>query len=90
VGRSEQERDTTVGVADASIVTGYVIRDIVSCHSSKEGAPRNQIMDYLILELVGDKNSHLVVRKVPREQLCATLVSLALLLRYCRSPVGVI
>jgi hypothetical protein len=58
--------------------------------SVKGGAPRNQILDNLIIEYIGDKNRHFEVRKVSRELRCATLASLALLLRYCRSPVGLI
>jgi hypothetical protein len=60
------------------------------CHASKGGAPRNQMLVYLTIEHIGDKNRHFVVRKVSRELSCATLASLALLLRYCRSPVGLI
>ena len=56
----------------------------------KGGAPRNQILVDLIIEYIGDKNRHMVVRKVSRESSSATLATLGLLLRYYRSPVGLI
>ena len=87
-GRSEQGRDTTVGVvASNDYRISYPRYGVMQV---KGGAPRNQILDYLIIEYIGDKNRHFVVRKVSRELTCATLASLALLLRYCRSPVGLI
>jgi hypothetical protein len=45
---------------------------------------------YLTIEYIGDKNRHFDVRKVSRELMYATLAFLGLLLRYCRSPVGLI
>jgi hypothetical protein len=64
-GSSEQGRDTTVGVVASNrrriSYPRYGVMQV------KGGAPRDQMVDYLTIEYIGDKNRHFVVRKVSRE-----------------------
>jgi hypothetical protein len=72
-GRSEQGRDTTLGVvASNDYRISYPRYGVMQV---KGGAPRNQILDYLIIEYIGDKSRHFQVRKVSKIGYGATLVS---------------